>query len=71
MHIIVITLFLEYGLILLFGLLHMAQKLASRRFPLLLPYSDSEADRDGELPRATQSPSAAQTRNRAIDKGRH
>ena len=52
----VVSLFLGYVLILIFGLLHVAQGLLTRTSPLLVSYSDLEADRDDELLGATQPP---------------
>ncbi len=59
----VVSLFLGYVLILIFGLLHVAQELVTRTSPLLVSYSDLEADRDDELLGATQSPSAERIAN--------
>lgn len=67
----VVSLFLGYVLILIFGLLHVAQELVTRTSPLLVSYSDLEADRDDELLGATQPPAAEQIANWAIDEGPH
>jgi len=67
----VVTLFLGYFFILIFGLLHVARDLVTRTSPRLVSYSDLEADRDDELLGATQLPSAEQIANWAIDQGPH
>jgi hypothetical protein len=56
---IVVIMFLAYGLLLLFGLLHVAQELITRPSPHLFSFSDFDADQDNELPGATESSSAA------------
>jgi len=67
----VVSLFLGYALILIFGLLHLARELVTGSSARLIAYSYFEADRDDELPGATQTPSNAQTANCAADEGRH
>jgi hypothetical protein len=64
---IVVILFLAYGLLLLFGLLHVAQELIIRPSPHLFSYSDFDADQNNDLPRATESSSAAAGANGAMD----
>jgi hypothetical protein len=64
---IVVILFLAYGLLLLFGLFHVAQELITRPSPHLFSYSEFDADQNNELPGATESSSAAAGANCAID----
>jgi hypothetical protein len=64
---IVVILFLAYGLLLLFGLLHVAQELITRPSPHLFLYSDLDADQNNAIPSTTESSSAAAGANCAID----
>jgi hypothetical protein len=56
---IVVILLLAYGLLLLFGLLHVAQELITRPSPQLFSYSEFDADQDDDLPGAAESSSTA------------
>jgi hypothetical protein len=64
---IVVILFLAYGILLLFGLLHVAQELITRPSPHLFSYSDFDTDQNIQLSAATESSSAAAGANCAID----
>jgi hypothetical protein len=64
---IVVILFLAYGLLVLFGLLHVARELITRPAPHLFSYSNCDTDQDIQLPGATESLSAAASANCAID----
>jgi hypothetical protein len=64
---IVVILFLAYGLLLLFGLLHVAQELITRPSPHLFSFSDFDADQDNVLPGATESSSAAPNKERGLN----
>jgi hypothetical protein len=63
----VVILFLAFGLLLLFGLLHVAQELITRPSPHLFSFSDFDADQDDELPGAADSSSTAAGVSCAID----
>ena len=54
---IVVILFLAFGLLLLFGLLHVARELITRPSPHMFSYSDFDADQNNDLPGATESSS--------------
>lgn len=46
---IIVTLFVGYGLILIFGLLRLARDLVTTPFPHLHPDADFEVDKNAEL----------------------
>jgi hypothetical protein len=71
MHLVVIAFLLGYALLLLYGLLQLAQELITKPHPPPLLYSDPEADQDDESRGEQQSPSAVQNASCAIDVLRH
>ena len=55
---IIVTLFVGYGLILIFGLLRLARDLVTTPFPRLLPDADFEVEQDaiGQRPQPRGQP---------------
>jgi hypothetical protein len=66
-YVIDIGVFLGLGIILLYGLLHLAQELISRPHPLPRFDSDPQTDEQGAFVRAHRSQSAARNTSGAID----
>lgn len=63
---IIVTLFFGYGLILIFGLVHLARDLVTTPFPHLHPDADFEVDQNPEILGPFQSRFAPLPANQAI-----